>query len=70
MQNENEIQTATDNHVSIIEDLKLTGAIATQVQGGFDAQGRLFVGTDQGVYRNCAGHGTFTLTFQGQTTLP
>ena len=60
MQNEN--RTATDSNVIIIEDLTLNETIATQVKGGasIDMQGRLIVGTDQGVYRS--GTGTLTLT--------
>jgi hypothetical protein len=68
---QNETQTITDHHVSLIEDLTLNESAATQVKGGvpIDAQGRLLIGTDQGIYRS-GGAGVFTLTFNGQTTAP
>lgn len=71
MQNENEIQTATNDNVSALEDLTLNAVAATQIKGGaaIDPQGRLLIGTDQGVYRK-GGPGAFTLTFNGQTTAP
>jgi hypothetical protein len=68
-ENETQAQTETDNHVSAIEDLTLHGVAATQVRGGVSdpRNGNLYLGTDRGVYRNSSA-GTFTLTFNGQTT--
>jgi hypothetical protein len=68
---QNETQTITDHRDSIIEDLTLNETAAAQVKGGvpIDAQGRLLIGTDQGIYRS-GGAGAFTLTFNGQTTAP